>query len=560
MEMLQQCMYATSSLIKRIGKASVLSSIPCFYCLLLLIASCKSGKEAVVEAPENKPAISTLSCAAPYEQSDYSIYTLSEDAVKIGDVMPYFDSSTGFFNVYYLKDIWSDVVNRRHPWYCLKTNNFTSYSPLAGEVLSCSSNPCSQDFAIGTGSIIKSNSTYYAFYTGHNPNYPSSCTATREGVMLATSTSLNSAFAKNTSFSTLYAPVNLGYDQNDNFRDPYVFYDDLSAKYYLILAARKNVNGTWRGVIPYYTSSDLLNWSYQGVLYDGGLQNFFMMETPEIFKMGDTYYLLFSDYDSKNIYYRKSTSLTANWNKPDGLDRFEGKGIYAAKTAADDNGNRYIFGWTYIQDGNSDTGTPKWGGNLVVHKLYAKANGDLAVTIPPTVEASLETQNYSITKNSQRGNVINTVAGSHSYTVSSSASFDIANVIFEPINLERYKISAQVSYTSAAKDFGFMIGACDATDQFYSLRFIPSQNRFSLDKINRSQITSSTVAATDVPLTLTPNATYDVQIVIENSMLVVYINNEIALSTRVYKATNTSWGVFSDNSSASFNNIKVTKP
>ena len=523
--------------------------------------ACKSGKDAVTEVPENKPVTNPLTCAAQYEQSDYSVYRLSEDGVRIGDVMPYFDSSTGMFNVYYLKDIWNDATNRRHPWYALKTDNFYSYTGLAaGEVLSCSSNPCSQDFALGTGSIVKANSTYYAFYTGHNPNYPSSCTTTKEGVMLATSNSLSSAFTKNTSFATIYAPANQGYDTNDNFRDPYVFYDDASAKYVMILAARKNVNGTWKGVIPYYTSTDLSSWTYQGVLYDGGLQSFFMMETPEIFKSGSNYYLLFSDYDSKQVYYRKSTSLTGNWSKPAGFDRFDGKGLYAAKTAADANGNRYIFGWTYVQTNNSDTGTPLWGGNLVVHKLNTKANGDLAVSIPPSLKANLETQTQAIIKNSERGNVTTTDAAKHSYTISSSASFDVASVIFEPLSLDRYKINAQVSYTSSSKDFGFMIGACDATDQFYSLRFIPSQNRFSLDKTTRSQITNTTVATTDVPIALSPNTVYDVQIVIENSMLVVYINNEVALSTRIYKATNTSWGVFSDSSTASFNNITVTKP
>ena len=541
-------------------KSKILKIALYIYTAALLIA-CKSGKEAAVEQPDNKPPVNTLACATPYEQSDYSVYPLSEDGTKIGDVMPYFESASGQFNIYYLKDIWNDALNRRHPWYGLRTNNFHSYTGLAaGEVLSCSSNPCSQDFALGTGSIIKGNATYYAFYTGHSPNYPSSCVSTKEGIMLATSASLNTAFTKNSSFPTIYAPANQGYDLNDNFRDPFVYYDDASSKYYMILAARKNVNGTWKGVIPYYTSTDLLNWSYQGVLYDGGLQSFFMMETPEIFKIGSTYYLLFSDYDSKHVYYRKSSSLTGTWTKPEGLERFEGKGIYAAKSAADNNGNRYIFGWTYIQDGNSDTGTPKWGGNLVAHKLYAKSNGDLAVTIPDALKTNLEAQSHTLIKNSERGNVTNTVAGQHSYNISSAASFDVASVIFEPINLDKYKINAQVSYTSASKDFGFMIGACDATDQFYSLRFVPSQNRFSLDKINKSQITASTVAATDVPLTLGPGVVYDVQIIIENSMLVVYINNEAALSTRVYKATNTSWGVFADNSSATFNNIRVTKP
>ena len=210
--------------------------------------------------------------------------------------------------------------------------------------------------------------------------------------------------------------------------------------------------------------------------------------------------------------------------------------------------------------GSFAAGNALWGGNLVAHKIYPKANGDLAVAIPPSLKTYLEGQNHTIVKNSQVGNVTNTESGKHSYSLVSSAAFDISNVIFDPISLPRFKINATVSYTASSKDFGFMIGACDATNDFYSLRFIPSQNRFSLDKKSRASISSSTLASTDVPLTLSPNTNYTVQIVIENSMLVVYINDEVALSTRVYKASNTSWGVFADNSNATFSNITITKP
>ncbi|MDB5011987.1 MAG: hypothetical protein JWQ25_189, partial [Daejeonella sp.] len=272
-----------------------------------------------------------------------------------------------------------------------------------------------------------------------------------------------------------------------------------------------------------------------------------------------TYYLTFSDTFTKNVYYRKSTSPTGPWTYPVGPDRLDGNGFYAARTAY--NGvDRYIFGWTSVNTGNTDAGAPIWGGNLAVHKLYQKANGDLAVTIPHTLKSYLETQTHTIVKVSQWGNVTNTIPGTQSYNVVSPADLDVANVIFDPINLAKFKIKATVSYSSSAKDFGFMIGACDGFNDFYSLRFVPSQNRFSLDKVNRSAITTSTVATTDVPLTLTPNTNYNVQIVVENSMLVVYINDEVALTTRIYKATNTSWGVFSDNSNATFNNIVVSKP
>lgn len=535
--------------------------------LLMSLFGCHQDLLLSEQSPKNDETFASTSvssaalvCSGQAEQTDYNIYRMTTDGYRIGDVMPVFDPATSAFYVYYLKDVWNDATHQRHPWYGFKTTNFYGYSNLsAGEILSCSTNGCLQDYALGTGSFIKNGSSWYAFYTAHNPNYPSACVTKKEGVMLATASALNKKFTKVTSFATIYAPTGQGFDENDNFRDPYVYYDNTIAKYVMLVAARKDVSGTWRGVIAKYTSTNLLNWTYDGVLYDGGSDVFFMMETPEIFKMGNTWYLLFSDIDTKYVYYRKSSSPAGPWSKPVSSQRFEGNGFYAAKTAAD-NYDRYIFAWTNILQNHNDAGTWQWGGNLVAHKLYQLANGDLAVTIPHTLKSYLETSVHTLVKSSQWGNVTNTIAGTESYNLISTANFDVANVIYEPITLNRFKISASMSYAASNKDFGFMIGACDGFENFFSLRFVPSQNRVSLDKVVRSQITTSTVPYTDAPLTLTPNKVYDIQIVIENSMLVLYVDNAVALSARVYRATGTNWGVFVDNSNATFNNIKVHKP
>lgn len=273
-----------------------------------------------------------LVCSQVPENYDYIIYPLSAtDHTAIGDVMPYFDAVSLETYILYLNDIWNDISHQRHPWHGLKTNNFSSYSIItSGDLLSASDQPSAQDFAIGTGSIIKRDDIYYGFYTGHNPNYPSSCVKRKEGLMLATSPSLTMKFNKNLTFVTLYAPIDQGFDEHDNFRDPFVFYDEISTQYYLLASAR-----TSRGVIVQYTSSDLFHWSYQGIMYDGDSQKFFMLETPDLFKIGDIYYLLFSDIDSKNVYYRKSSSLEGPWSSPnDDAVRFDGNGFYGAKVIA----------------------------------------------------------------------------------------------------------------------------------------------------------------------------------------------------------------------------------
>ncbi|MDO7851474.1 glycoside hydrolase family 32 protein [Hymenobacter convexus] len=528
---------------------------------LLLAGGCDTRTpDAAPTPPASTPADAALTCAQQPEGTNYAIYPQCADGTAVGDVMPYYDAASNTTYTYFLKDIWNDATTKRHPWYGFKTSNFYGYSDLAaGEQLSCSAPTCAPDFAIGTGSVTLRNGTYYAYYTGFNPN-TGSCTNPKEGVMLATATGLGQPFTKSTSFGTLYAPAGQNFDSNDNFRDPFVYFDAGTGQYSLLVAARQSVSGVWRGIIARYTSTNLTSWTYQGRLYDGGSTNFFMMECPQLFKLGSTYYLLFSDMDSKNVYYRKSASLAGPWSAPAGNARFDGPGFYGAKVITDKFGDSYIQAWLHRRAGATDTGAWQWGGNLVTHKLYQLANGDLALTMPHTLKSYLEATTPAFTKSSQWGNVTNTIPNTESYQLVSTANNDVANVLYDPINRTRFKISATVSYTSAGKDFGFLLGACDGYNQFYSLRFVPGQNRFSLDFTNRTNLTSTTVATADVPFPLQPNTDYTVDIVQENSVVVVYLNNVAALTARIYKAPKTSWGVFVDNSTATFKNIVVKAP
>ncbi|CAF1206278.1 unnamed protein product [Didymodactylos carnosus] len=305
------------------------------------------------------------------------------------------------------------------------------------KLLSSSSDECSQDYAIETGSIIKKDGKYYAFYTGHNPNFPSSFVKTKERIMLSTSSSLEEKFSKDFNFQTIYAPVGEGFDEEDNFRDPFVYYDSFSKEYLLIISAR-----TSRGVLIYYRSIDLYHWKYEGILYDGDSTVFYMMETADLFLIDRTYYLLFSDIDSKNVYYRKN--------------RLDGNGFYGGKVILDNFGDHYIFGWINRYENNNDQGK------------------DLAGTIPHTIKSYMDKSSQPIVKHSQWGIVENINGNNSSYYLSSLFDGEINNFLFEPIHLSRFKISLTISYKRSLKDFGLMIGACDGYNQFMSLRFLPS--------------------------------------------------------------------------------------
>ena len=527
--------------------------------LFIGVSSCQSNDDSLdtVQDPDlPDPVFQNLQCTPQTEQSDYSIYKITSNGTRIGDLMPIYDDASNKFYLYYLKDIWNDNSNQRHPWYTLSTTDFSSYNEIPTEILSSSSAGCDQDFAIGSGSVFVKNNTYYGFYTGHNPNVQSSCVTTKEGIMMATSTNPEVGFTKNQSFTTIYAPKGMQFDEQDNFRDPYVFED--AGIYYMLVSARANVGGVFKGVIASYTSTDLLSWTYDGIFYDGGAKYFFFMETAQVFKMGSMYYLLFSDINSRKVTYRKSSSATGPWEQPTGSEFLDGNDFYAAK-AVSNGTDAFIMGWTAKTENNLDFGVKTWGGNLVAHKLSQDSNNDLMLSIPDAVASGMQTK-ITLELNREIGGFEKTGTNEESYKLTSSNQNDVSAVFYEPIDAPRYLISTTVSYSESNGDFGFFLGACDERNNVISLRFVPSEHKIRLDKTLRSSLSSSTSSDNETSFKLEPNVEYDVKVVIENSIVVIYVNNQVALTSRVYKAPNTSWGVFADDSSVFFKTIVVTKP
>lgn len=541
------------------------NKIKFFISVLLLslffgVSSCQSNDSLYTiqdsDLPDPDSIFQSLQCSTQIEQSDYSIYKIASNGKRIGDLMPIYDDASNKFYLYYLKDIWNDNSNQRHPWYTLSTTDFSSYDEINTEIISSSSAGCDQDFAIGSGSVFVKNNTYYGFYTGHNPNVLSSCVTTKEGIMLATSTNPEVGFTKNKSFTTIYAPKGIQFDEQDNFRDPYVFED--AGTYYMLVSARANVGGVVKGIIASYTSTDLLSWTYDGIFYDGGAKYFFFMETAQVFKMGSMYYLIFCDINSRKVLYRKGSSATGPWEQPTGSEFLDGNDFYAAKTVSNGT-DAFIMGWTAKTENNLDSGVKTWGGNIVAHKLTQDSNNDLMLSIPDAVNSGMQTE-IALELNREIGTFEKTGSNEESYNLSSAADNDVSAVFYEPIDEPRYLISTKVSYSESNRDFGFFLGACDERNNVISLRFVPSEHKIRLDKTLRSSLSSSTISDNETSFRLEPNVEYDVKVVIENSIVIIYVNNQVALTSRVYKAPNTSWGVFADYSSVSFKRIIVTTP
>src|ERR1700730_8879349 len=294
------------------------------------------------------------------------------------DFIPLFDK--GAFQLFYLLD-WRDKENHGEgtPWYRISTKDFVNFTEH-GEALPRGSKE-EQDLYVFTGSAIKANGQYHIFYTGHNPHLRRQGKP-EQAVMHAVSDDMINW--KKIPEHSFFAPSDM--HEKDDWRDPFVFWNDETKEYNMLLAARfKKGIPRRRGLTALCSSKDLVKWQVREPFYAPDL--YFTHECPDLFKMGDWWYLLFSEFtDLVRTRYRMSHSLKGPWIAPQ-KDTFDGHAFYAAKTASDGK-RRFIFGWNPTRTDAKDTGTWNWGGNLIVHEIYQEKNGELTVRVPDTVAAA----------------------------------------------------------------------------------------------------------------------------------------------------------------------------
>lgn len=152
----------------------------------------------------------------------------------------------------------------------------------------------------------------------------------------------------------------------DHIRDPKVF--EHNGLYYMILGARSQRN---LGGILLYTSENLTDWEYKGVLLSANDEQGYMWECPDYFDLSQKGVLLFSPqgilptaYDFHNPYAAGYLTGQMNWEsfkfEPESefkeLDH--GFDFYAPQTFEDEQGRRLLWAWMGIGDTEPEYNNP----------------------------------------------------------------------------------------------------------------------------------------------------------------------------------------------------------
>jgi beta-fructofuranosidase len=503
------------------------------YIILVSLLWISCGNEDPVPDPEPGTGVDkTVDCKSPQEIGAYTTFFKPLNGF-VGDPMPFFNAADQTFYLFFLYE-----NQNNHPIYVEKTKDYASFEGFAEAI------PAGNGIEewLGTGSFADKDGKYYCFYTGHNGNL-----SPAEKVMLATSSDLKT-WTKQPAFS-MEAPS--GFDKN-NFRDPCVYFDETRNSYVMLVSSRFGSNAA----LARYTSTDLSSWTQitsllAGTDIDTDAE---IIECPDMFKMGSKWYLIFSRINRdahRKTFYRIADSPDGPWricgdkSKNEHHETFDGLYLYAGKSASDGE-KRYLSGWCSTGQEVNSNKELDWAGSLITHQLIQQPDGRLYPAIPEAADSKFR-QAVEYAKIKQEGNVTEN-AGTYTLTAENNPSIAVFSR-----NTESVKITMTIDAAQSNR-FGIAFGACGNQGDAYSLTFDLTDNHYGLPAVffykNQKELNFT-------PLIVPSNKIFDVKIIIEKSVCVMYVNGNVAFTNRISSMNQNPWMIFANEGTVKFSAIKI---
>ncbi len=219
-----------------------------------------------------------------------------------------------------------------------------------------------------------------------------------------------------------------------------------------------------------------------------------------------------------------SASLDGPWTAPLD-DAFDGRAYYAARSSSDGS-TRYLFGWVPTKEGDDDLANWQWGGTLVVHEVYQRADGTLGVKAPDGVAQAF----------SQKDSLTGTPM-----TLSAQAS--CAETYLARSTRDLFKLEADVAFSTETRSFGIRLFEDEATGEAYEFVFQVGENRVLFDRTPNLPWFRYMNKRLERPLRLEAGRTYHIQIIVDDTIATLYVEG-VALNTRLYAKAGQALAVY----------------
>lgn len=482
----------------------------------------------------------------------------------VGDVIPFERDGTAW--LFYLLDERSGAAPSEResgmPWAAVTTRDFARFEDRG--IALPSGGRDAADFDCYTGSVVTGDDgVLHLFYTGHNPTVRTSdgdvqvvCHATSGGDPMHWEKhpewsfgpgDLPASHASDSSAADrVYAP--------EDWRDPFVFRLSSDGPWQMLLAARRaDAPVRSSGVVARLVSDDLISWRDAEPIWDP--HRFITQECPDVFQWGDWWYLVYSEFsDSFQTRYRIATNPDGPWLAPE-RDTVDGRAFYASKTIAL-GGERYFVGWIATRQGERDAGPWQWAGTMSVLRARQHADGSLGFGLPRSVR-----ELYA-----EGASVLDTLQPVHGADPCPGAgATDRHSVWLGPGLPAEAIITAEFDIRPGTHACGLLLRASDDGESAYAVRLEPLRGRLVLDRWPRGrsgdeqwQIFGDVPHAIELerPVPLAPGL-HTLQLHLDHDICVATVDDEVALSTRVYDRDSGRLGVFATDGEFALNRLEI---
>lgn len=446
-----------------------------------------------------------------------------------GDCMPFYHDDT--FYVFHQRDARNPRPFEPFEWSLATTKDFVHYEDK-GVAIPKEGDDSPEQY-IFAGSVFEGNHKFHAIYTAYNRDFAAQG---KDAQVLMSAESDDLLNWKKTGKFVLPAPE--GYDGND-WRDPFILWEEESQQYIMILGARKLKGKQMRtGRTVWFTSKDLSEWHFEGDFW--APETFTMHEMPDLFKMGDWWYLLTTEYSerSKTIY-RMSRSLKGPWIAP-ADDAFDGRAYYAARSCSDGK-HRYLFGWAATKTDNQDMNSWDWAGTFECHEIYQRPDGTLGVKLPDSMLSAYE-PDTEVMK-----------GPATLETVDSQANLHITET---PEDF--YKVEMDFQISENTRMFGIRLFEDPETGDSYKYEVNLAENRIYFDRTPNQPWYRYFDKGLERPIHLEAGRKYHARLIVDDSIVIMYIDG-VSLIARMHAKAGCDLSAYVIDGSLKIENITIAK-
>lgn len=433
-----------------------------------------------------------------------------------GDLMPFYEN--GVYTFIYLY---------KYCIYAVETKDFVHYDNF--RIVLQNGTTQEQDWHAATGSVCKCKDQYYFYYTGFCEGNRGKEGKYEQAILRAVSRDMIS-WEKDKEF--MFCPDEEHF-AGRHWRDPHVFWNKALGKYsMLVTACEKDGEENRSGCTAVYVSDDILNWEYYNTICSPGIYP--TLECQDCFEINGKWYLTYSSYEKQwETKYKVADAFEGPWITPAWDDKFDGRDFYAAKTVFDGK-HRYLVGWQSIRKDCKNDSPYVWGGNVVVHELVQRKNGELGVKMPDTIR-------QAFTSPLERNVVVKRGEWDTGKIISGKAAAGFGLIELSPMK-NVCLIKATLKWTKDTHAVGIMFHIDgEKMEQWCQLRLELSHNRIALEKSGKTE--KDQFFDEERPIHFREDQYAEITVLTSNDIIVVYVD-DVALCGRCYNYSVGNAGVF----------------